>query len=417
MKRQRSIALAIAGFAAYLLAPAWALAQQPNAPGAADVAQSATHMSEELRGSVSKIVILATEGANSETVTGTYRNKTPGFWGGMAKGAEIGTIPVEVGGVPIGIPIPILRELGMIAGAISGKSKRELQEFRDRLTQDLKAAVDQPLTNDALANDVFWGLKNVPTLEPKILALTVPIPEDTEAVLFVALTDLSINVQDNVAIISTTATMRLDNAVDGTTMYRREITYTDQDTLSNWADDDTRLWREYRDFARHYIGREISAELYERVALRHELKPLETDTIKPVRKKAWQTESKSLNPTLAWNLELLGGDSYGAWVSQIDPAAITWDLEIYSANRPVYTARQLRGETHMVGTPLEACEVYRWSVRPTYVVEGVRKNGAWMRMPPPGATGNGNVGRAASTAHAYIQDFPSFKVNCRLKKR
>ena len=152
------------------VAVAAALAQEPNAPPQADVQPSATHMSEELRASVSRIVILATEGANSETVTGTYRSKTPGFFGGMAKGSEIGTIPVEVGGVPIGIPIPILRELGMIAGAISGKTKRELQQFRDRLTQDLKSAVDQPLTNDALANDVFWGLRNVSTLEPKILA-------------------------------------------------------------------------------------------------------------------------------------------------------------------------------------------------------------------------------------------------------
>jgi len=399
------------------MAPVCVFAQQPNAPSVPDVQLSATHMSEELRGSVSKIVILATEGGNNEAVTGTYRNKTPGFFGGMAEGAKIGTIPVEVGGVPIGIPIPILRELGMIAGAISGKTKRELQEFRDRLVHDLKSSVDQPLSNDALANDVFWGLKNVSTLEPKILALTTPIPEDTEAVLFVALTDLSINVQKNIAIITTTASMRLDNAVDGTILYRKEVKYQDQDTLSNWADDDTQLWREYRSFARHYIGREISAELYERVALNHDLKPVQTDSMKPARKKDWQNESKTLNPTLAWSLDLLGGDSYGEWAANIDTSTITWDLEVYSAFRPVYTAKQFRGQEHMVGTPLDACEVYRWSVRPTYQVDGVRKNGEWMRLPPPGGSGNGNVGRAASKAHAYIQDFPSFKVNCRLKKR
>jgi hypothetical protein len=99
--------------------------------------ESATHMSEELRASVSKIVILASAGASSENVTGSYNKETPGLLGGMADGSQIGTIPVEVGPVPVGIPIPILREIGMIFGAISGGAKAEIQEFRDKMTDDL----------------------------------------------------------------------------------------------------------------------------------------------------------------------------------------------------------------------------------------------------------------------------------------
>ena len=382
-----------------------AIAQEPNAPSQPDVQPAAAHMSEELRASVSKIVILATEGANSETVTGTYRNKTPGFFGGMAKGAELGTFPVEVGGVPIGIPIPILREIGMIAGAITGKSERELQDFRDRLTQDLRAEVDQPLTNDALANDVFWGLKSVSTLEPKILALTTPIPEDTEAVLFVALTDLSLNIQGNKAIITTTASMRLDNAVDGTTLYRREVTYQDQDKLSNWVDNDTQLWHEYRNFARHYIGREIPALLYGRIDVKHAVSPAESDSIQAIKKDVWHGKTKSRTPTLAWNSSLED--------ASIEPASITWEVEIYSRERPVYNASGLRSTSHTLTVPLEVCGDLYWSVRPTYETNGASKMGRWMRKADGKGASSGSAGRSASTAHAYIQDFASFNLKCR----
>ena len=162
-------------------------------------------------------------------------------------------------------------------GALSGGTKREIQEFRDALTEDLKDAIDQPLTNDSLANDVFWGIRNVSSVQPKILALTTPIPADTEAILYIAVIDLSINVQDDIAIIATTATARLARYSDGATLYRKEVTYADRDTLSNWTRDDTALWRTYRNYARHYIGREISAEVYERIELHYELAPLASD--------------------------------------------------------------------------------------------------------------------------------------------
>ena len=303
----------------------------------------------------------------------------------------------------------------MIIGAVSGGAKREIQDFRDALTEDLKDAVDQPLTNDSLANDVYWGIRNVSTVQPKILALTTPLPEDTEAVLFVALTDLTINVQEDEAVIATTATARLERQSDGVNLYRKEVTYEDRDTLRNWTENDAALWREYRDFARHYLGREISAEVYERIELRHELLPAKSKSMKPAKNKDWQAESKSLQPTLAWTLELSGNSVYGEWADNIDPSSITWDLEIYDSRRPVYTARQFHGTSHTIDMPLEACEVYRWTVRPTYHVDGVRKNGEWMRLQPEGADDNGNVGRMASFAHAYMQDFPSFRVGCRLK--
>ena len=398
-----------------VLFPGWVLSNDEVVQPATPAKEPATHMSEELRASVSKIVILASPGASSENVTGSYNKETPGLLGGMADGSQIGTIPVEVGPVPVGIPIPILREIGMIFGAISGGTKAEIQDFRDRMTEDLREAVDQPLTNDSLANDVFWGLKNVSTLEPKIYALTTPVPEDTEAILYVSLTGLVINVQEDEAIIEIAATARLERRSDNSTIYRKEVTYQDQDTLSNWTDNDTQLWREYRNFARHYLGREISAELFERVALNDELAPKKTDSLKPVKKDKWRAKTKVRNPMLAWDFKIIDAADTEEWEKQIDPATITWDLEIYDRQRPVYSATRISGMSHAITTQLEACKSYYWTVRPSFLVDGVRRNGEWMRLASVGVTGNGNIGRKISEAHAYIQDFATFEVDCRAR--
>ncbi len=366
-----------------------------------------SHMPESVRGSVTKIVILPTDGASSESVKGTYDRKTDGVLGGMAEGSKIGTIPVEVAQVPIGIPIPILRELGMIAGAIAGGTDRQIQEFRDRLTEDLRDAVDQPLTNDSLANDVYWGLRRVQQLQPKLFALTTPIPEDTEALLYVAITDLSINVQKNEAIISTTALAKLERYTDGVTLFRGEVKYVDRDTLSNWTKNDAILWREYRNFARHYIGREIAALLFERIDVSHEVAPAKSGSIKTNKKNIWMGKTKTRTPSLVWQSNLNDAG--------IDPGSISWDVEVYDRQRPIYAASQIPGTDHTPDVPLETCGDLYWSVRPTYTVNGVPKIGRWMRQAPDGGVSNGNSGRSISTAHAYLQDFALLEVDCRAK--
>ena len=365
-------------------------------------------MSDDIRSSVSKIVIYASATASSEQVKGTYNKETDGFLGGMEKGSEFGQFPVEVGGVPIAIPIPILREIGMIAGGIKGEAQERIQEFRDRLTDDLRAAAYQPLTNNSLANDVFWGLRNVPSVQPKILDLEAEVPEDTDALLFVALSDFSIRVEGEEAVIETAAAARLERRSDGTTLFRTEARYSDRDTLSNWTNDDARLWREYRTFARHYIGRELSAVLYERIPVEHDVVPGKSRVIKPVKKNAWHGKTRTLSPTLAWESELRGAD-----VGRFDASAITWDLEVYEANRPVYSAKRLAGSMHAVNVPLEACKTYYWTVRPNYQVDGESRIGRWMRRSQAGQ--NGNVGRAVSVAHAYIQDFAKLEVDCKAR--
>lgn len=386
---------------AVLLVSSGVVSAQEEVPGPAVVSL----MPDSVRTSVSKIVIIATDGANNEKVTGTYDQKTAGVLGGMAKGSEIGTIPVEVGHVPINIPIPILRELGMLYGAIRGGTDRQIQEFRDRLTEDLRSAVDQPLTNDSLANDVYWGLRRVSTLQPKLFAPTTPVPEDTDAILYVAITDLGVNVQKNEAIISLKALARIDRHSDGVTLYRGEITYQDRDTLSNWIKDEAVLWREYRRFARHYIGREISAVLYARINVDHDMAPAMSESIKVNKKDAWSGRAKTQTPTLVWSSSVNDAG--------IDAEHITWDIEIYDRERPIYSANGIRGTSHTLNAPLEACGRLYWSVRPTYTVNGESRVGHWMRKTADGGASNGNEGRSISTAHAYLQDFASFEIKCR----
>ena len=367
-------------------------------------------MSEDLRNSVERIVILPIPGESGEAITGTYDKETAGLAGGAARGAEIGQVPVEVGHVPVNIPIPILRELGMLVGGLTGAAERRTQELRDRLTEDLASEVEQPLSNVALATDVFWGLHGTRDVEPKLFAQTTPIPADTDAILYINLDEVTLNIQADEAIVSTVATARLQDKADGKTLYRTTASYSDRDELRNWARDDYALWREYREFARHYLARELVARLYDRVTVSHSLAPVYGDSIKPDRKVPWHGETRSLTPTLAWVFELNGDDTAAA-----EGATILWDIEIYDAERPIYETGGLRDTRFTLDVPLEACETYRWSVRPVYQRATGTRRGEWMRKGTETAKGNGNVGRAISVAHAYMQDFPSFEVDCRAR--
>lgn len=366
------------------------------------VAWSQSHMSEELRSSVKKVVVLPGGSPAGQSTTGTYRKGTPGLLGGMEAGSRIGDgVSTEIGPVSVGVPFPILRLPGMLFGGLSGKAKQEIQDFRDALTADLTKATGEPLSNDALASDVFWGIWKVPKLDAKVLALSTPIPNDTDAILYVRLTDLTINVQGKDAIITTSASATLRRLSDDRDLYSHVVQYQDRDTLSNWTKNDNALWRDYTNFARHYIGREISAEVFKRVELQHELRP---------EKNEWRGVSRT--PTLVWELKLLGGDSYGAWAKEIDESDISFDVEIYDMHQLVYSASSIPKSRHTVAVELEACKTYRWSVRPSYHVGTDTKFGEWMRSKPDADSDNGNIGRKVSAAPAYIQDFASLKTKC-----
>jgi len=383
------------------------VAQEPVSESAVTQPQPLQQMPDEVRDAVSRIVILPIPGEGNESITGTYDEETLGLAGGMAKGAGVGTVPVEVGPVPINIPIPIVRELGMIVGGIAGVTQRTVQDMRDRMIEDLASAVDQPLSNVALATDVYWGLREAAKVEPKLFAETTPIPKDTDAILYVHIDQITLNVQEDEVIVSTSAVARVQRYSDGTTLYRATASYEDRDKLKVWARDDYALWRAYGEYARHYIARELTSILYGREAVPQELKPAQNASIKPDKKDEWVGKTKSLTPTLTWDFKLLGNEAAG------DGATISWDLEIYDEQRPVYQALGLSGYEYTLDMPLEPCKTYRWSVRPTFTRDGVKRSGTWMRKDT--THGNGNIGRAISEAHAYVQDFPVLEVDCRAR--
>ncbi|MDX2413529.1 MAG: hypothetical protein QNK16_13570 [Woeseiaceae bacterium] len=369
-------------------------------------------MSEALRASITKVVLKPGESPVNEEVDGTYRKSTYGITGGMVAGSDASTIRTEVGPVNLSIPIPILQLPGMIAGGIAGATQSEIQKFRDALAKDLVEASSQQLVNEKIASDVYFEIREAPNLEPDLFARETPVPVDTDAILYVGIRDLTIDVDGNEAIITATATATMHRRSDETDVYETTIQYQDRDTLSNWTKNDNAVWRDYANFARHYFGREITAQVFDSAALAHTLIPLKSSSVRVSKRNRWDGTSKSLAPTLAWELSLPGSDADSAWAAGIDETKIHYDLEIYDLHRPVYSMKQIQGPQHTVTANLEACRSYRWSVRPSYHVGGDIKYGPWMRSDSNPDGGNGNVGQKASEAPAFLYDFASLEIKC-----
>jgi len=399
----RGLILAVSIAAAY--SPAWAAEEKASPP---------THMSESLRSSVSRLVVIAGPTPTTQEITGSYEKVTPGLAGGINQGAAMGTPSAQVGPVNVSFPIPILTLPGAIVGGISGKTKRDIQEFRDALTEDLAQAKNQPLINDGLALDVYRDLQRVSDLESKLFAASTPIPDDTDAILYVSVNDLTIDVQGTEAILTASAGVTLRRFSDEKDLYETVFRYQDRDSLSNWTENENALWRDYANFARHYLGREIAADVFARIELNHELRPKESATVEQIKKNEWQSVSQTTTPTLEWELTLSGGDSYGSWTDEIDETNIFYDIEIYDTHRLLYSSKQIPEPSHTLSYEIDACKTYRWSVRPSYHIGSDIKYGEWMKFksevdPKAGAD---IVGRKASTAPAYIQDFASLKIEC-----
>ena len=389
--------------AAIVLSAEGAAAQEP--------APEATQMSETLRTSVSSVVVSPGLSPLQSNVTGTYGKTTPGLVEGAIGGSRIGQGPSkDVGPISLGIPIPILTIPGAIFGGLSGMTKEAIQDFRDELTEDLARSASQPLNNNALASTTFSSVRQVKGLDAKMAAQSQPVPEGTDAVLYVGLTGVAIDVQGSDAIITTTALATLRRVSDGVDLYQREVQYQDRDTLRNWTANNNALWREYATYARHFLGRELAAEAFDRIDVPVELRPAATKTVSLVKRNDWQGTTKSVTPTLAWDFELLEDDPNVPPLGVVNPGGITWDLEIYDPRRLVYSARKLASPNHMVEIELPDCQAYRWSVRPSFQFGDSGRFGDWMRS--GGADSSANIGRQASVAPAYTQDFASLEIQC-----
>lgn len=422
-----------------------ALAQNPNDPNALDrqsivsgTAPGMAHMPESRRAAIDKVIVISGDDVADQDVDGTYGRATPGLVGGMDAGSRMGTITREIGGVPISLPIPGTALPGAILGGIAGVTMREIQEFRDELTRDLVESDSPPLRSDGLALDAFWGIRRLDHIESHLFSPTLEVPEDADALLRTRFEELSIDVDGDEAIITTSVVATVHLTDEGRDVYKTIIRYRDRDTLGNWTANDKALWHSYMNFARYYLGREVAADVFGRVDLDYELTPVKSVDTGLDGKDRRRLTTDSVTPTLAWSLTINGGNAYGSWVEAIDPARVRFDIEIFDDRQLVYDAQAVEGASHRLGYPLEPCTTYRWSVRPVYDANGSTRFGEWMRLADaPGDEkkssrkkskkqikqeaeqareraefGKGLIGRSASTAPAYTQDFAQLAVAC-----
>ncbi len=366
-------------------------------------------MDEAMRTALRKVVVKPGDSPTEEELGGDYDRETLGLEGGMVYGASKGSLSTQAGPVTIGIPIPMIQIPAMIAGGVAGATQEEIQEFRDALAEDLADASSQQIINDKIASDVYNEIRMMPGLQPEVFAYETPVPEDTDAILYVSVGQMLIDVEEDEAVITATVNATMHRHGYGRDVYQTTIQYQDRDTLRNWTENDNAAWRNYANFARHYVGREIADRAYGSAGITEQLRPVKSKTVSVSKRNPWDGTSKKLSPTLAWELELPADEGNPAWAATIDESNIYFDVEIYDLQRPVYSAKRVAGTEHTLNVPLRACQTYRWSVRPVYNVGGEIRYGAWMRS---GTEGNGNIGKKASEATAYLYDFAELEIKC-----
>jgi len=367
---------------------------------------------------VTRVAVVEGAKPTDTDIAGTYEKATLDVNSGILKGTGAGSPSVDVGGISIGTSVPILMIPGAIAGGFYGKAQKEIQDFRDALADDLADATHQPLTNYLLALHVYQELRDVPGIEARLYGAGATIPEDTDEVLYVSIRDVAIDVEKSDADLKTTAEVELARRNGSQVPERRWFYYQDSDTLGNWTKNDNALWHDYANFARYYLGREIAIDLFSGVRLHHSLQPAGSDSINTGRNDTWHGSSKSKMPTLAWELTLPPQeDPQFAWANALSDADIDFDVEIYDKHRIVYARERVPDATHQVQAALEPCQSYLWSVRPVYHVDGGIKYGEWMRhgTSAENVGDKGLVGRNASTAPAYVQDFASLSIDCKAR--
>ena len=148
------------------------------------------------------------------------------------------------------------------------------------------------------------------------------------------------------AILTAAASISLESVVAGSKLYSQEFRYQDRASLEEWTENDNALWLDFANYARHFLGREITADAFTRIELNHELQPIKTDGIKLSRKNVWKGSTRAATPTLAWQFKLLDNAAYGTWTDAITTDSIYFDLEIYDQHRMVYEMKNLSETSH-----------------------------------------------------------------------
>jgi hypothetical protein len=262
-------------------------------------------MAEDIRAALPELVIVTSNVAADETISGTYDEDQAGLIGGADQGRRSGIFTTEVGPVNVNLPVPILQLPGMLYGGLSGAAKERAQDFRDALTEDIASADSQPLENPGLALDVHRNVWELTEVDARMYGAAVDIPADAPAILSVGFSDFRMDVQKDVATLILSAKADLLRRSDNLLLYSRVLEYHDTDTLENWTKNDLALWHDYANFAAHYLGRELAGEAMYTALVRAELRPVATASVKADKKLDNYYKSKSLTPELEWSHALI----------------------------------------------------------------------------------------------------------------
>jgi len=379
-----------------------------------------THMSGSLRGEIRTVVVVPHTKRAELFLFGTYDKPQAsptlmGIW--TARNViefSIANITSDAAGaLPVEFLLPYLVLPVFLYGLTKQAIKNEIQEFRDNLTEQLERSAGRPVSNLKLAHDLYSTLRTVPGLDANVIAESTPLPEGTDAVLMIRLTGITVEILENIAIIRTDASAMLRRVSDGHVLYSREYFYEDSDSLRNWNENDAVLWTDYMNFARHYIARQVAADFFEKIELRHDLYPIPTDTVLRLDDGNWQSRSAVEAPTFAWKLVLMGRDMYPPWMVAFTEDDTWYDLEIYDKQRLVYSARNIEEPRHQVTRSLGNCRELRWTVRPHYRNGATIKYGEWMRFHTSVDLDEGHVGTTASEMPAFLRGFAVLRTPCK----
>jgi len=237
-------------------------------------------VAEEIRSSVRIIAVkpsslrptLVVDGDYGETVPTAGEGAAAGVGAGFeATGEMIGEDPRALLLAPIILPVAVV--VGAIFGAGAAKVQQQLREFRDELTDDLTDENAQTLPSDVLAQNVHEYLKALPDYDAILITAEERVPLEADAILEIRVTELTVTVNGNDAVMKTTAVAELRRSADREILHSNSYSFREKDTLRNWSKDDNALWDLYVEQSQRHFMRQMSSEFFDGIVLRHVLRP------------------------------------------------------------------------------------------------------------------------------------------------
>ena len=245
-----------------------------------------SHMSEEDRSSIRTVALQPSEAPPTLVVRGdNYTEQSDDFGAGegVMAGVEATGQMIDQAEDPRAIILaPIVLPMFVIVGAVTGATTRavlqKIHEARKDLTDALLEQDNRPLPNYLLAEELQSHLEAVKDVESTLIPVEVPLALDVDAILEVEVRKVTITIEGGDAIMDTEVIAAIRRSGDTTLLYQRDFSFDQTESLNDWVDDDNALWNDYVDRAQRYFARRISEEFFEKLELRHVLRPVHSES-------------------------------------------------------------------------------------------------------------------------------------------